>query len=1478
MIKLRPLFLCIIACITLKAADDKKAGLSGTKASAEQQAQAVLQTLDEQQALLQSQKFMIREAAPWLFRGWPEFVPSDYTVKNRPSDYSPHAATSAESLAAHKKIMDYINTLFGEKGLGCGSKNSACDFDLFKYVKQFYFYFEYVARLEKASKMASKTQDWETIVQTKGWQELVKNFKNFDFTTIEPDVTILNALFTNKQELLIPKKLTDDFWTDIQTSSFWTIPVSYDDMRSTRFWQDYIKCLISNSIYCNIDYCRSKEGAAYNLMPQVINIESTYYIPDFTYERHQYETAHVSILLNDMLRNRLLKQCPSWQKIPLTSTTGDNLITIAQDLRQTPLIKSFIEINDQNFLKKVTPSHEIFQAETMFEQQEKRLMGMAMALGLLIQDLFDDYKTAQTMVTKLAKIPANNFIENFPSLLMYTQEDAPYILELAYLHKNLNNNAQQNAAAATPEAQLTAADQNQATSATTQPQENKTATNPSPEATSVSSANIFDDIADWGKDVITTVGKWGKNMYGDLFTANGIFASVGKVIYYGTGAAMAIQGASWGDCKDKLESVKDDLKSSLHDLSSTCGSIIAKAATYYAAAITFPYAISGEIVGIFDKDFGQDMRGMYVSIGDAVGSYFGHLTELAGTGIVVLSSEGLAFFSGFFYQAYKGNLGDTFAIFGQDLVNGILQGVVIAVDLLKSEWDIIGKAIGYLVKTITDLVIDVVAGVWAIGTGNFTEAKAEVAKHKRLIAQGVGCGLFIGAAIATGGIGGIVGGAFFAATFAIPSLVSGVQQDDAAEEARLELNNYFYHFAIWIQNQKKIARAFNTEYEREFKTQLNVALINQKLANGFTENEQFDALESFECSEAYLLGSYQMRHLLTDPSTGIYKADPGNTFLYNTGWYNLNPSQGLVLYEPGRLYEVTTPNKTKEQASVFAQEVAVTPPFIQQRESQEKQARETLYWFLQSISKNASRSTQNFEIRFRPLYLLDHFYIGIGMGGIPIDVERIKNTGLADLDQYYHAKMVVLHQDNVTGLSTQVGVYEHESPLSDGWLKRIPWNENHLQPGTWYRMKMSLPANSNTLALTVWKESDPQKTISAQVPVTKLEDNSFVSNQSQCSTKKITTSRPNLLQLMIIFSGASIEWMVIDPVDDKNSYKNALKAPAGSDSEADRKLFTQTTSTAQINKNEYRTYAKIYEPFANRQGLDLTLASAYDAIKGYYMYHTNKTIGAFDDFLILGTFDSRGGLKTIGKSPTKITDQPSQEALISLVTGKVYRAQSNGLNTSVGFYNAWPAYKQDSALSQDIINSIENAQKRYFKKPNKTMFGLFNLSSEGNAQQGEFIYATQLKLNPNPQDQKLQDDYVVLVTLDSSGGIKNWKTDTKTFGLSTDNVNATGLVSLTTSLIYTKDTNPMIPPAANQKRDTAFTASYLNKMTNKALKEKIAATQNTFEPMPSQSPSVEAEATKPSGKKTPNIQPGSAGKGTIILQQSGSEDIDLGIL
>jgi len=307
--------------------------------------------------------------------------------------------------------------------------------------------------------------------------------------------------------------------------------------------------------------------------------------------------------------------------------------------------------------------------------------------------------------------------------------------------------------------------------------------------------------------------------------------------------------------------------------------------------------------------------------------------------------------------------------------------------------------------------------------------------------------------------------------FGVPMIVSGWQEDLQVAESKNQVSDYLKHFKINNKQQKLLSLKMQTSFQEEVAENLRAETTNKRIGLGLYKNFFNTMVERAACREMVDVGARQAQKIKginvseeqkknegvissvclfpregVSPSSQpacICQCDAGQLYNYKTDWLDLNPSLGLTLYEPAR--------------QCFAQEIAQLPDTMNTESTGKKVSR---FWFLQSLVKDFENikptdKTITFEARFKPIYLLDTFYIGIGIGGRPTDFHEIQDRGLADIERYNDAKMIVFKKE---AGEEKIGVYEHTASIKpDGWLfeKKL---EQPLELGEWYRMKGILSA------------------------------------------------------------------------------------------------------------------------------------------------------------------------------------------------------------------------------------------------------------------------------------------------------------------------------------------------------------------------------------------------------------------------------------
>ena len=161
-------------------------------------------------------------------------------------------------------------------------------------------------------------------------------------------------------------------------------------------------------------------------------------------------------------------------------------------------------------------------------------------------------------------------------------------------------------------------------------------------------------------------------------------------------------------------------------------------------------------------------------------------------------------------------------------------------------------------------------------------------------------------------------------------------------------------------------------------------------------------------------------------------------------------------------------------------------------------------WFNQKETVPLAQSVNEIEIRFKVIYLLNTFYIGIYVGGKELNIAAIidKNKKKElDLDLDNLAKMAVFKRET-TNAPTVGNLYEHEGK---GWFDASVPVQN-FGVDTWYRLNVQLQGTN--LHMKFWQEDSP--------------------NNGGTQTYAVT-ALPSQKTIGVISSGAAIEYQFIKP-------------------------------------------------------------------------------------------------------------------------------------------------------------------------------------------------------------------------------------------------------------------------------------------------------------------------------------------------------------
>jgi len=231
----------------------------------------------------------------------------------------------------------YPTTSLNESGIDAlyGSGGLKVDALLLTYIKNCYFYLEYLVKLEYAARLINYAEsikldvlsiydkdNWTGLLQTcqqkaGGWSNLQKLLFA---ETNKPAWNDLRGLIKASS------------WQELIKTPFWTAFSSLKpaDFLSTDAWQSYLQYTISRGFVQDENILLMLKELKESLFKYIPNIEVAYYHPDFTNLRQGYELFLLHMLVNENKRNRLLPQASQWGIIKNKDGSFD-LLSIYKD-------------------------------------------------------------------------------------------------------------------------------------------------------------------------------------------------------------------------------------------------------------------------------------------------------------------------------------------------------------------------------------------------------------------------------------------------------------------------------------------------------------------------------------------------------------------------------------------------------------------------------------------------------------------------------------------------------------------------------------------------------------------------------------------------------------------------------------------------------------------------------------------------------------------------------------------------------------------------------------------------------------------------------------------------------------------------------------------------------------------------------------------------------------------------------------------
>jgi hypothetical protein len=1206
------------------------------------------------------------------------------------------------------------------------------------YLKNFYFFIEYCTKLEIAARLAalaptlsidingileSADQQWTGLVDqinksTGGWSATLQAARDLP--------TIPATAFTTIRGSIIAAT-----WQDVPQSSFWkAITVTSEDIIKSDAWQSYIKYLITQTFSQTqtiLTQIKQSEDMIFKYIP---NLEVAYYQPEFTNLRNSAELLRVNLLLIDNIRNQAHAQSTDWSMLDMKQTCSATLDYSNNSVYFKKLY--FAEQNPTSILYSTTGlqsaiSNDDLAADPLLVEKIT-VYSMIKVLQTLTEPLFSSANLLNTM----QKLPSQ---QPEPSILLFSTSDQTFLED----RNTISDSAQQ-------------AQSNTTVAYSTQ----KTAHDP------------FIEIADWSSfwnDLKTAVVDAGKAV-GELVVGAGeAIASLAEkpiaaiVGVFSPSAGQKIEEQStelWQKANDEFEKSKTDAISTITYVAAAAEEVVGAGAQ-----------LIGDVISTFDPKLGADIAGTLSTLGiAAIEAVETEAVVWVSTGYAaiqlavgaceaigdVIADSVISIASGGAVNAW-GSDWASMKSFASDFASSLLSTISFVGTLAFDVFNQLVMSVGYITSAVVDILYKVIDGFAYIGAAIASAFDTDIdpsavasqvdsflEDHRKFSEAVVNTAILIGVSIVTGGAGGVAMMAMNAG-MGLFQIIGGEQSDEARQQDKEDQKKFLTDYTSYVETNSTILQQQMNDWSTEFGAKLQAQISNQERGLGFYQNYMSSYAESIKQSTSMSLGAFLAPQLKVQDN-GLIFADVGALYGLTTGTYNLNPSQGFPLYNKGR--------------SAFSQEIAVAPitlPSDQSTGSQSFTDQTVIekFWFNQKETIPLATAPQEVEIRFKGVYVLDSYYIGLYFGGQPFDIQTIIDTNKAPVDPAFHAKMLVYNKLS-SNAPTSCGLYEHEGK---GWLSQN-LSAPTFTPGEWYRMKMQL--NGNLLNVKVWKDSD---------------------NEPSGQPFQVTIDKDNLelKTIGIISSGAAVEYQIITPQITIKT--NSTVRPAATSFEQTREV----TARQSMNRLE----SPLISSSLPLQALDLTTL-----VKGLYIY-TTKVTGLTDqngnpinDYVLLCQIGNDN--KVIASSIGLSIEQTGASGIVSLVTGNYYNANAQKVGYYADIFNVYNVYH--GPLSTSVTNAIQAQRKIYLQKYiGPFTFGTIqlNATSIDDIAQGNYVYkgispeAELVDANNaavvDSSTGKTIYDYFVVASLDTKNNVLN-------YGVAYDDPKANGILSLVTGKVY----------------------------------------------------------------------------------------------
>jgi len=1287
------------------------------------------------------------------------------------------------------------------------------DATVIRYIKNFYFYLEYVTKLDQAARLAAlshqKNIDFYTIIDEKGWGGIVSE---------------LGAVYGSADALWKTVQNTNPIWEDIHgtvvaeswqkmlETSFWKdIAVTHDDIQRSLGWQTYLKFFITYSFEKDGNLLTNIKSIEEQIFKYIPNIEIAFYHPDFTRLRNSAELYRTSLVLTDEQRSRAVSDCIEWQ-----SLTSQDVYKASQEFMQTPLYK-LTKHADENVAEILALGIDFKPSVTVsdFTKEvipQERLMIIAMIKSL--QSLLEDRFSSNNLEPSMEVLHQKTTLPQ-PNILLYVPDDFLYLEDRASILSQFEVAAQQEQSA-----QSTLV-QSMKINPVNNTQQRLLAHNKSTPQDRVIVQSFWGDVWHGVKQGAKDLGK-------ALSDAEEGIKDAGKSIIEGAESlglfiAGTFQGPKGKDLLEKSKKLKDkafdDFEHAIKDAQNVTNDLetAAKDTTHVLGIV------ANKVISQVDPQLGTDVEKFFDAAADYAIDFAAQTVKRIVTSfgtvanVVRLTTEAVYDVANIISDAivYAGNwkdmgeamLGDIKS-FASDLATAILDTASFVISSFVEQFKDLIKMTACLVSTITDIIIDaskIVASAFAfIFTFDVETAKDVWQKtndaldaHRRTIDTAVTISLMIGVEVLTGGLSTpavvmIVGPMLF-------NLYGSYQKDEDMALRKKEQHEFVQNYQTFVTNNKDVVTRQQQVWSQELNGKYEAEITNQERQLGFYQNFLNNYFKQIEDHQATLLGEFMRTLLTTDYYDKVPVADIGSLYGVSTDVYTFNPSQGFAVYNYAR--------------DSYSQEIASSPAVVAGEEPSD-QFSKTMpekFWFMQRQTLPLVQEAQEVEIRFKVLYILNAFHVGVYFGGAPYDIETIKKTGNISIDLERGAKMLVLKKE-ATNEQISLGLYEHEG---QGWFtEQAMALSEAFERGVWYRMNMKI--NGNQITVQTWQEGK--------------------TGTSYTFTAQLQTAQQTL---GVISSGASIEYQIIKPEGYQINQENTRVKLYNELRDPDLKNDTE-------KKREQLEKARLQKKLTPSIGtVNLQSLGKVPVLKGQYLYQTKDTDltisnTVVNDYIVLGKRSDTDMVSgSIGVGPQDLPvylpgqKETEQAALISLISEKVFddKAQAvkdkdNRQVTIPGIFSAYVSKMatEEVPLSDELVTTLSTQHTQYVQRLlGPFAFGTINLISIGLEEltKGIFVYqatspaAELLDASDKPRKDDAGNDmydYFVMFYPDSFEQGMEYSGEVP------------GILSLVTGLVYTRES---VNPINADEPYTGYFEAYQDKM-NKSIADTIQTSINFY--------------------------------------------------